>query len=156
MADYLVSLVKRGVISEDAAARMMTHQAEQPNPVRPIIDAARGYLQSGDYNPVHNPGTEPKDYLQELLRNPDILAKNIQQAGNFAGISKGITKGFFDKAIREGLAAGKSFRDVANELGISHQAVKFQADNLGLKSSNKIGRPYGDDAPDWFRDEMKQ
>src|SRR5258708_3010352 len=83
MSDYLDQLVQRGVISDDVAARMMTHQAEQPNPVRPIIDAARGYLQSGDFNPVHDPGTQPADYLRELYRNPDILAKNVQQASNF-------------------------------------------------------------------------
>src|SRR5258708_23181040 len=82
-ADYLDSLIQRGVISDDVAERLMTHQPEQPNPVRPIVDAARGYLQSGDFNPVHEPGTQPADYLRELFRNPDILAKNVQQASNF-------------------------------------------------------------------------
>src|SRR5260221_8025568 len=61
----------------------MVHQADAPNPVPSIIDAFRSYAQSGDYNPVHLPGTEPKDYLRELAHNPDILAKNIDQASNF-------------------------------------------------------------------------
>src|SRR5258706_15561163 len=61
----------------------MVHQPDAPNPVPSIVDAFRSYAQSGDYNPVHLPGTEPKDYLRELLKNPDILAKNIDQASNF-------------------------------------------------------------------------
>src|SRR5258706_8248564 len=71
----------------------MTHWPEQPNPVHPIIEAVRRYLQSGDYNPVHEPGTEPRDYLRELARNPDIMAKNIDQASqfNFGGVTKPIT-----------------------------------------------------------------
>src|SRR5713101_7212266 len=70
--------------------RMMTHQAEQPNPVPPIVEAVRRYLQSGNYDPVHEPGTQPADYLRELARNPDILAKNIEQASqfNFGGTIK--------------------------------------------------------------------
>jgi hypothetical protein len=35
-----------------------------------------------DLTPVHLPGTEPKDYLRELYRNPDILARNVEQASN--------------------------------------------------------------------------
>src|SRR5258707_9727414 len=61
----------------------MTHWPEQPNPVHPIVEAVRKYLQSGDYNPVHEAGTQPADYLRELARNPDILAKNIEQASQF-------------------------------------------------------------------------
>ncbi len=61
----------------------MVHQADAPNPVPSIIDAFRSFAQSGDYNPVHLPGTEPKDYLRELALNPDILAKNIDQSSNF-------------------------------------------------------------------------
>src|SRR5258706_335824 len=70
----------------------MTHWPEQPNPVPPIVEAVRRYLQSGDYNPVHEPGTEPRDYLRELARNPDIMAKNIDQASafNFGGVMKPI------------------------------------------------------------------
>src|SRR5882762_11676931 len=71
----------------------MTHWPEQPNPVPPIVEAVRRYLQSGDYNPVHEPGTQPADYLRELARNPDIMAKNIDQASqfNFGGVTKPIT-----------------------------------------------------------------
>ncbi len=36
-----------------------------------------------DLSPVHLPGTRPADYLRELARNPDILARNIDQASNF-------------------------------------------------------------------------
>src|SRR5882672_12103718 len=61
----------------------MVHQAPEPNPVPSIVDAFRSFAQSGDYNPIHLPGTEPKDYLKELAHNPDILAKNIDQASNF-------------------------------------------------------------------------
>src|SRR5258708_12011772 len=86
MPDYLDRLNARGLVSDDVADRLretMTHQAEQPNPVRPIIDAARGYPQSGDFTPVHEPGPQPADYLRHLYRNPDILPKNLQQASNF-------------------------------------------------------------------------
>src|SRR5258706_2183200 len=88
-ADYVDQLVQRGLISDDVAARMMTHQAEQPNPVTPIVQRARDFLTSGDFNPVHEPGTQPADYLRELFRNPDILAKNIDQASqfNFGGMA---------------------------------------------------------------------
>lgn len=67
-----------------ALASSMTHWPEQPNPVPGIVQPVRDYLTSGNYEPVHLPGTDPKDYLRELARNPDILAKNIEQATNFA------------------------------------------------------------------------
>ena len=69
----------------------MTHWPEQPSPVPPIVETVRRYLQSGDYSPMHEPGMQPGDYLRELARNPDILAKNIEQGGqfNFGGTTKG-------------------------------------------------------------------
>ncbi len=80
----------------------MVHQA--PNQVPNIIDAFKSFAQSGDYNPVHLPGTQPKDYLRELAHNPDILAKNIDQASNFnlAGAMKlKRTGAYFGKGITD-------------------------------------------------------
>ena len=122
MADYLESLVNRGVISNKAAARMMTHQAEQPNPVRPIVDAVRGYLQSGDYNPVHNPGTEPKDYLRELARDPAILAKNIDQASNFN--FGGVMKPIKGAGVGAELSSAEASRQFAEEMDAFRQGWK--------------------------------
>ncbi len=68
----------------------MTHQPEQPNPAQSVLDWLRQFYEThlqADYSPVHLPGTEPKDYLRELAQNPDILAKNIDQASNFAGMA---------------------------------------------------------------------
>ena len=70
----------------------MTHQPEPPNPVPGIVKPAMDYLTSGDMMPAHKPGTQPKDYLRELLQYPDIMAKNIEQASNFAGMA-GTLKG---------------------------------------------------------------
>src|SRR5262249_48567708 len=44
------------------------------------------------FAPIHRPGTQPADYLNELLRDPEILARTIEQAGNFAfgGVMKRI------------------------------------------------------------------
>ncbi len=58
----------------------MTHQAEPPP------DMLQNYIQSlhgVDVTPQHLPGTQPKDYLRELYQNPDLLAKNVDQASNF-------------------------------------------------------------------------
>ena len=83
-----------GITHEDAEfelARTMTHQPEQPNQAQPYLDAFKGLFSGIDLNPVHLPGTRPADYLSELARNPDILAKNIDQASNFnfGGATKG-------------------------------------------------------------------
>ncbi len=67
----------------DDATQSMTHQPEQPNPSAPAVDALAGRFQAPDLTPAHLPGTEPKDYLRELYRNPDILARGVEQAGNF-------------------------------------------------------------------------
>src|SRR5258706_8452485 len=131
-ADYLDQLVQRGLISDDVAARMMTHRAEQPNPVRPIVDAARGYLQSGDFNPVHNPGTEPKDYLRELARNPAIRAKGIEQASNFnfGGVTKAVEK-IVGAAF---LHQGKIYS------GPNHIMALDDARNAGIRGEDVIKR----------------
>ena len=126
--------------------RMMTHQVQEPNPVGPYVDATKRYLQSGDFAPIHELGTQPRDYLRELLRNPDILAKNIDQASNFnfACAFGGPGRWNMDKLgrLRQGqrlaaktpdqikadlyqemAAQGKSYGDIANELGISRGAI---------------------------------
>ena len=43
--------------------------------------------------PVHRPETKPADYLNELLQNPEILRRTIEQAGNFA-FGAGATRPF--------------------------------------------------------------
>ncbi len=145
---YLDSLVQRGVISDDVAARLMTHQAEQPNPVRPIVDAARSYLQSGDFNPVHEPGTQPADYLRELFRNPDILAKNVQQASqfNFGGMANPtpvITGNAARIArINEMLEQGHGTKAIAEDIGVGNNAVQRWLAKTGQKtvaSENPFG-----------------
>lgn len=61
-----------------------THQADAPNPVPGIVGAFKSYLpQAPDLTPVHEPNTQPKDYLRELAQNPEILNKGIDQASNF-------------------------------------------------------------------------
>src|SRR5258708_32452998 len=140
-ADYLDSLIQRGVISDDVAERLMTHQPEQPNPVRPIIDAARGYLQSDDFNPVHEPGPQPADCLRELYRNPDILAKNVQQASNFnfggmanptpviAGNAARIAR------INEMLEMGHGTKAIAEDIGVGNNAVQRWLAKTGQKTA---------------------
>jgi len=120
-------------------------------------------ITAGPFDPVHLSGTQPKDYLRELSRNPDILAKNIDQASNFnfAGMAR-YGKPYFrnrpgvNEAIKEGLEKRLSYSEIARQLGVSHGAVMHQADNLNVKSVHGRGRPFKEDVPDWFREEMKQ
>ncbi len=143
MADYLESLIKRGLISDDYdiadRLRMMTHQAEQPNPVRPIVDAARGYLQSGDYNPLHEPGTQPADYLRELFRNPDILAKNVQQASNFnfGGMANPTPRivGSVKAMVDEMIARGASKNAIAEAAGTGTATIGRYLAKSGQKTA---------------------
>lgn len=74
---------KLGLDEPTEAQTAMTHQPEQPNPAAPFVNAVANRLQPLDLAPVHLPGTEPKDYLRELSRNPDILARAVEQAQNF-------------------------------------------------------------------------
>src|SRR5258706_11132416 len=140
MPDYLDQLVQRGVISDDVAARLMTHQPEQPNPVRPIVDAARGYLQSGDVNPVHELGTQPADYLRELLRNPDILRKNIDQASqfNFGGMARPT---FSQKnpalaaKVDDLITRGLTVQAIADETGVAASTINNHLQRTGQKTA---------------------
>jgi hypothetical protein len=118
----------------------MTHQPEGPNPAQPYLDAANRYLQSGDYEPVHLPGTKPADYLRELSRNPDILAKNVEQASNFnfAGVS-GRTSAFWNDVntarMRDLLEQGVSTSKIAKELGTTRNTVIGKANRMDLPPS---------------------
>src|SRR5215468_8770880 len=75
--------------SEDALA--MTHQPRGPEPVDEILRRFIDFAQSGDYMPAHLPGTQPKDFLRELLQDHGLMEKNIEQSGsfNFGGVTKG-------------------------------------------------------------------
>jgi hypothetical protein len=61
----------------------MTHQPEQPNAGQQLAQRLMKLLTSGDYMPVHEANSLPTDYLNELLRNPDLMAKAVAQASNF-------------------------------------------------------------------------
>ncbi len=146
MPDYLDRLNARGLVSDDVADRLretMTHQAEQPNPVRPIIDAARGYLQSGDFNPVHEPGTQPADYLRELARNPDILARNIDQASqfNFGGMANPTPVIAGNAAriarINDMIARGESKQGIADAEGIGKASLDRWLAKTGQKTAGQ-------------------
>jgi hypothetical protein len=50
------------------------------------------------FMPVHRPGTKPEDYLNELLRDPEMMQKAIEQASNFA----------FGGVTGKGLGPGKT------------------------------------------------
>ncbi len=88
--------------------------------------------------------------LKEILR--DVKPEDIIGTGELgmARVAKGVVKGLFDKAIKEGLESGKSISNIAKELGISRAAIRWQMENLGL---NKYGK---EDLPDWFKEEMEQ
>jgi hypothetical protein len=128
----------------------MTHQAEQPNPAQPYVDTAKRYLQSGNYDPAHLPETQPADYLRELSRNPDILAKNIDQASNFnfvGGLRAGgrsialkgsapsyVESKWADPATNARLIAmdkgGATFDEIAAAFGVSRGAVAGRLDRI--------------------------
>jgi len=102
---------------------------------------------------VHLPGTKPADYLRELLRNPDILAKNIEQASafNFGGMARGVNRPLSawanpEKASRltQMRSEGKSFADIADELGISREAVAgrvWRQNNPRQRTSGDVAEP---------------
>src|SRR5258707_2055181 len=127
-------------VSQDSTlSASMTHQPEQPNSAQPYIDTAQRYLQSGDYDPVHLPGTRPADYLRELSRNPDILAKNIEQAGNFnfVGVA-GRPRGYWSEGegvdiLKRLNDEGKSQAEIADILGLSRPRTSFLFKQHGLE-----------------------
>jgi hypothetical protein len=131
-----------GVVPDDAPdlspddIASMTHYSEAPNPAAPYMKALSDFATSGDFMPAHKPGTEPKDYLNELAQNPDILAKNIDQASqlNFGGM-------FFPASRAEAAAASamlkKGFSD--NEIWDAHGVFqgadgKWRKEALGPKT----------------------
>src|SRR5882672_5776500 len=122
----------------------MTHWPEQPNPVHPIIEAVRRYLQSGDYNPVHEPGTQPADYLRELGRNPDILAKNIEQASqfNFGGTTKGLVplSGIGSGVPEKIQAAATRYRGKVYTGDVHYQSLEAAAQDHGMDISQFIDK----------------
>jgi hypothetical protein len=89
LGNYLRSVDERGPPNDGMAGplrRMMTHEAERPNPAAPYLNAVHGFMSAPDLMPEHLPGTAPQDYLRELYRNPDLMQKAINQARNFASM----------------------------------------------------------------------
>lgn len=78
---------------------------------------------------MHLPGTKPKDYLRELYRNPDILAKNIEQASQFS--FGGMAKSWVPR-LKELVAAGNSYGEMAKILGVSRSAIAGAVRDAGL------------------------
>jgi GNAT superfamily N-acetyltransferase len=130
--------------SERAARRTtgaVLHGADQPSDIalgRGMQRAAE-FMTSGDFSPVHLPGTKPQDYLTELAHNPDILAKNIDQGMSFnfgtttggrggvrggapsprAGVDPADMRAYYDEALRVGrisTAEHQGFMDAVQQI----------------------------------------
>ncbi len=69
--------------AREAAAQRMVRSTVPGERKEGGIQRAAEFLTSGDYDPVHLPGTGPKSYLRELAQNPVILDKSVEQASNF-------------------------------------------------------------------------
>jgi hypothetical protein len=133
------------------------------------------------FEPVHVAGTKPADYLRELSRNPDILRKNIDQAGNFnfvggsklSGLRPGgrsiplkgsapsyVESKWADPATNERLVAmnkaGAKFDEIAAEFGVSRGAVAGRLDRIRQAEGRARKTGKFKDVPDWFKEEMKQ
>jgi len=68
--DYLDKLMARGIISDRAVQRMMTHQAEEPNPARPYLDFARNFAGGG----LQRALDLPNNFMGRAIQNPDNIA----------------------------------------------------------------------------------
>src|SRR5258708_1309678 len=123
MAD-LDELVRRGVISDDVAPRMVTHQAEKPNRAQPVIDPAKGYggtalgFATGG---LQGAGMPMPDWMrsnpvQRAVQNPDNAAAMGMAnptpviAGNAARIAR----------ITEMLEAGHGTKVIAKDIGVGN------------------------------------
>jgi transposase-like protein len=190
VADYLDSLVKRGVISDDAAARMMTHQAEQPNPVPDALQSAAtaaGNFASGGLQRALG---LPNNFVGEALQSPDnqmvmpglgmatpkyvnpgaTTLRNLIKQGktlNEIGSQYGVSAPAVHKWLRAFeitpnaagrtpidldrvetlLRQGKTINEIAPELGVNPRSI-YNARNVSRSAPR--------DAPDWFKEEMKQ
>jgi biotin operon repressor len=129
-ADYVDRLVQRGVISDDVAARMMTHQPEQPNPAQPYLDKAAQYARTGLGFATGGlqgagalsglPNWTQSNPIQRAVQNPDNAAAMgmANPTPVIAGNPKMIAR------FNELLEQGHGTRAIADELGISRSSVR--------------------------------
>jgi hypothetical protein len=144
------SLLARGIISPAAMQNLLQSIGNIKNPLPFESGGAAGtssvYVPRGYGEKVISP-----DYGAPALPAPNISSR--------PGINR-YTTGWNDETVgkfKQMLEAGSTYPQIAKELGTTLNAVKKKAGALGIKSQNR-GRPVNipDDAPDWFKEEMKQ
>jgi AcrR family transcriptional regulator len=138
-ADYLDQLVQRGVISDDVAARLMTHQPEEPNPIPGYLDRAAQYARTGlDFatGGLQGAGMPMPDWMrsnpvQRVLQNPDNAAAMgmANPTPAIAGNPKVIAR------VKEMLEQGYGAASIANDLGIAKSSVQRWLANTGQKTA---------------------
>jgi transposase-like protein len=187
VADYLDQLVKRGVISDDAAARMMTHQSEGPNPVPDALQSAAAAAGNFAGGGLQRALGLPNNFVGTALQNPDnqlamgmatpkyvnpgsTTLRNLIKQGKTLG-EIGSQYGVSAPAVHKWLRAfeitpnaagrtpidldrveallgqGKTINEIAPELGVNPRSI-YNARNVSRSAPR--------DAPDWFKEEMKQ
>jgi predicted transcriptional regulator len=89
------------------------------------VQSLIGALRGGNYMPVHKPGTQPQDYLNELLQNPDIMQQNINQASNFAfgAMARPLYAKPPASVLRQLIKSGSTLADIGKQYGVSAPAV---------------------------------
>jgi hypothetical protein len=121
MAD-IDALVRRGVISDRAAQRMMTHMPEQPNPALPVIDAVSRFAKGG---------------IAGVIGHRDRLGNILQS--DAANTALGVLT-----PMRASIPA-EIFERVPVEQRLSHTGVThpgFRWAVTDKKSGQQIGDPY--------------
>ena len=110
MAD-LDQLLRRGVISERAAQRMMTHMPEQPNPAQPVLDAVGRFARGGISGVIghHDP---LGDALQSEGANAALGVMGPIKGANLGSMSRRVPLSLVEtKSPIQAIEAGKDARN---------------------------------------------
>jgi hypothetical protein len=129
----------------------MTHWPDQPNHATPYLQALKDAWKPPNIAPIHEPGTQPQDYLNELARNPDIRAATIEQAQPFALMGGALAKTPFNKQgqlgkfqledLHKDFQAGLNNQQIANKYNVTKEAIQQRRTQLGYPQKPR-GRPW--------------
>jgi hypothetical protein len=129
-----------------ADKQSMTHGPEQPNTAQPYLEAAQRFASGG----LQRALDLPNNVVGRALQNPDNVAAMGMAEKLSTNIGRGgwheATKNFWTESkvnkLKEGLAAGKSSRELAPELNATKNEVLTHMRRLGLKSSATSATTY--------------
>lgn len=152
MADYIDQLIARGVISDDAAARAMTHWPQEPNAnvdafKRGVSDFARG----GVYGVLKGQGVDTPEWMD---RGADVVngqgandALSVTGGGPAVGMARqaGRAYGFWREGgeglrqLRRMNADRRTQKEIADQFGVSVSQISQVMKREGIEPAHEFG-----------------